>query len=63
MKKPNVGRGLSDDLAIQLEYEPQNAMRGRMRRPHIEHNLLADVILARFAQCGVGRGDTRDRVR
>ena len=63
MEKTDIRRRFGDDLAIQLQHEPQNAVRGRMRRPHVEHHLLADIVLPRFAQCRVGRGHPRNRVR
>ena len=64
MQKTDIRRGFGDDLTIQLQHEPQNAVRGWMRRPHVEHHLLADiVVLPRLAQCRVGRGHTRNRVR
>ena len=49
MEKTDIGRGFGDDLAIQLQHEPQNAVRGRMRRPHVKHHLLTDIVLPRLA--------------
>ena len=49
MEKTDIGRGFGDDLTIQLQHEPQNAVRCWMRRPHVEHHLLADIVLPRLA--------------
>ena len=46
MQKTDVRRGFGDDFAIELEHESQNAVRRRMRRPHVEDHLLADVVVA-----------------
>ena len=45
MEKTDVRRGFGNELAIQFEHEPQNAVRGWMRWPHVEHHLLADIVL------------------
>ena len=63
MQKTDVRRCFGDDLAIQLQHEPQNSMSGGVRRPHIQHHLLADIVLAGLAQCGIGSGHAGDRVR
>jgi hypothetical protein len=63
MEKTNIRRGFGDDLSIQLQHEPQNAVRGRMRRPHVEHHLLANIVLPWLAQCRVGCGHPGNRVR
>src|SRR4029077_12411901 len=63
MEKTDIRRGFGDDLAIQLQHEPQNAVRSWMRRPHVEHHLLTDLVLPRLAQCRVGRGHPRNRDR
>ena len=49
MEKTDIRRGFGDDLTIQFQHEPQNAVRSWMRRPHVEHHLLADIVLPRFA--------------
>ena len=52
MQVADVRRGLGDDLAVHLQDEPQHAVRGRMRRPHVEDQLLAE-------QIGRGAGQLR----
>jgi hypothetical protein len=42
MQKPDVRVGPLDDLAIQLEHEPQHAVRRWMLRPKI-HRVIADL--------------------
>ena len=49
MKKTDIRRGFGDDLTVQLQHEPQNAVRGWMRWPHVEHHLLANIIVALLA--------------
>jgi hypothetical protein len=63
MEKTDIRCCFGDDLTIQLQHEPQNAVRGWMRRPHVEHHLLADIVLLRLAQCRVGRGHPCNWVR
>ena len=63
MEKTDIGRRLGDDLAVELQHEPQNAVRSWMRRSHVEHHLLTDIVLPRLAQRRVGRGHPRNRVR
>ena len=41
MEVADVGHRLGDDLAVHLEQDAQHAVRGRMRRPHVEDHLLA----------------------
>ena len=41
------GVALVIDLAVELEHEPQHAVSGRMRRPHVEDHFFAEII-ARF---------------
>ena len=63
MQITDVRRRLGDDLAVELEHETQNAVRGRMRRPHVEHHLFADVVARIFvAQLRVRRDDARDGI-
>ena len=50
MQIADIGRRLGDHLAIQLQDEPQNAMRRRMRRPHVEHHFFAEIV-ARLRIC------------
>ena len=62
MQETDVGRCLGDGLAIELQDEPQNAVRGRVRRPHVEDHFFADVAEI-FARARIGRGHARHRVR
>src|SRR5262249_48192875 len=62
MKKANVRRRLRDHLAVELQHKSQNAVRGWMRRPHVEDHLLANIVVPRLAQCRVDRGYSRNRV-
>ena len=48
MQVADVGHRLGDDLAVHLQQDAQHAVRGRMRRPHVEDHLLAFEI-AHFA--------------
>ena len=59
MQVTDIRRRLGDYFAIQFEDEPQNAMRRRMRRPHVEDHFFADLVAAPFAQLRVRRGHTR----
>jgi hypothetical protein len=62
MEVTDIRGGFSDGLAIHLQNEPQNAVRGRVRRPHVEHHFFADVAKL-FVQLRVRRGHARDRIR
>src|SRR2546428_817338 len=62
MQETDIWHGFSDDLAVELEHQPQNAMRRRMGRPHVQHHLLADVIIG-VAQLRVGRDHSRYWIR
>ena len=69
MQKTNVRSSLGNDLAIELEHQPQHAVRGRMRWPHVEHHLLADVGVAGSRSAAsaaatrvTGSGDSISRV-
>ena len=44
MQVADVRRGLGDDLAIELEDEPQHPVRRRVRRPHVEDELFPEEI-------------------
>jgi hypothetical protein len=48
MQITHVRIGLGDDFAIQLQHDAQHAVRGRMRRAHVQHHLLALNILRLF---------------
>src|SRR6266581_707365 len=61
MQKTNVGCGLDNKLAIEFQHEPQNAVRSRMRRPHVEHHFLADIVLRWLQRC-VGCRHPGDRI-
>ncbi len=41
MEVADVGHGLGNDLAVELQQDAQNAVRARVRRPHVERELLA----------------------
>ena len=69
MQITDVRRRFGDDLAIELQHEPQNSVRRRMRRPHVEHHLLADIVMIRLATAAsaattrvTGSGDSISRV-
>ena len=49
MQVADVGHRLGDDLAVHLQQDAQHAVRGRMRRPHVEDHLLAFHV-AQFAR-------------
>jgi len=57
-----------DDLTIQLQHEPQNAVRSWMRRPHVEHHLLPISCCSGSRNAGrcatrvTGSGDSISRV-
>ena len=51
MQVADVRRGFGDDLAVELEHEAQNAVRRRMRRPHVEDHLFADVAIGMIQLC------------
>ncbi len=55
------GVGLGDDFAVEFEHQPQHAVRGRMRRPHVEHHFFANVVLG-MAQLRIGCDDSRHRI-
>ena len=44
----DLRNGPGNDLAIQLEHDPQHAMRRRMRRPHVQDYLFAMKIFEFF---------------
>ncbi len=60
MQITHVRVGLGDDLAVQFEQNSENAVRGRMRRPHVQHHLLADGILKLFRRLLRTRGGIRN---
>src|ERR1700746_2188855 len=62
MQEADVGRRFSNDLAVELEHEPQHAVRRRMRRPHVQNHFLAYVVIATFAQLCLFGGDSRHRI-
>ena len=62
MQKADVRRRLRDGFAIEFEDEPQDAVRSRMRRPHVEDHFLADVAEV-FAHLRVRRRHARDGIR
>ena len=41
MEITDVGSGLGDDLAVQFQHDAQHAVRGGMRRPHVQDHFLA----------------------
>ena len=58
MQIADIRRRLGDHLAIQFEHQPQDAVRGRVRRAHVEDHLFAEIV-ARLRIClrlhGCGR--------
>ena len=61
MQVADVRRRLGDRLAIQFQDEPQDAVRGRVRRPHVEDHFFADVAQV-FAHPRVRCGHARDGI-
>lgn len=61
MKVSDVGRGLGDDLAVQFEDDPQDAVGGRVGRPHVEHHLLAFQVAQIFGRARRHRPLSADR--
>src|SRR5438552_638862 len=61
MQKPDVRHRFGDDLSVELEDEPQDAVSGRMRRPHVENHFLTDVVIG-FPQLRFLRGNSRYRI-
>ena len=61
MQKTDIRRRLGNDLAVELEHEPQHAVRRRMRRPHVEHHFLADVVVG-VTQLRIRRDHARHRI-
>ena len=41
MQITDVRVGLGDDLAVEFEHDAEHAVRGGMRRPHVQDHLLA----------------------
>ena len=62
MQKANVRSRFGNNFAIELEDKPQNSMRGRMGRSHVQHHLFADIVIG-MAQFCVRRDDSRYWVR
>ena len=58
MEEADIGRRFGDHFAIQFEHEPQDAVRGGMRRPHVEDHFLADIV-AQIPDCAVRRPPRR----
>ena len=44
MQETDVRIGLGDDFAVQFEDQAQHAMRRRMARPHVQHQLFPDDV-------------------
>jgi len=57
----DVWRRFGNNFAVEFEHEPQHAMRGRMRRPHVQYHLLADVVIG-VVQLRVRRNEPRHRI-
>src|SRR6266498_3360770 len=51
MQEADVWCGFGNDLAVELEHESQNAVRGGVRWPHIEDHLFADVVISMMHLC------------
>ena len=56
MQITHVRVGLGDDFAVQLQHDAQHAVRGRMRRPHVQDHLLALHVLKLFRRLRSARG-------
>src|SRR4029077_20590457 len=51
-----------NDLAVEFEHESQYAMRGRVRRAHIEDHFFADIVVG-MMQLSIRRHPSRHGVR
>ena len=56
MQITHIRLGFRDQFAIQFEHDAQDAMRGRMRRPHVQNHLLALHVLKLVNRQRVARG-------
>jgi hypothetical protein len=61
MQEPNIWHRFRDHLAVELQHETQNAVRGRVGRPHVQHHFLTDIVIT-VPQLGVGSDDARSRI-
>ena len=53
MKKPDMRIDPLDDLAVQLQLQPQHAVRGRVLRPHVDdHGLIVGGVDRDVAELG-----------
>ena len=62
MEETDIGRRFPHYFPIQFQYEPQNTVAGRVRRPHVKDHFLAEIV-ALFLQRRLRRGNPRDRIR
>ena len=61
MEETDVRCRFGNDLAVEFEHESQYAMRGRVRRAHVEDHFFADIVVV--MQIRIRRHHSRHRVR
>ena len=55
VQQADVRIGALDDLAVELQHEPQHAVRRRVLRPEV-HRVVADLSHAPVGACATGSG-------
>ena len=63
MEIANVGNRLRDNFAVEFEHDAQNAVRRRMRRPHVQDHFLGLHVGQIFIRRTDGRRINRLRCR
>jgi hypothetical protein len=62
VQEADVWCRFGNDLAVELEHESQYAMRGRVRRAHIEDHFFADIVVG-MMRFRIRRHDSRHGIR